>query len=81
MFLFKKILFSKVLSPLYFNGHTVNLLKRLAGINIFYRIQMRVLLEKHQIKLAKIEGIIRKRVLLEGEPYWKFYGIWYEECF
>ena len=31
----------------YFATNTVKLQKRLAGINIFYRLQMRVLLEKH----------------------------------
>ena len=35
---------------------------------------MRVLLENHYIKNVKIEDIIRKRVLLEGEPCQKFYG-------
>jgi hypothetical protein len=49
--------------------NTVKLQKRLAGINIFYRLQMWGLLENHQIKPVRLEGIIRKRVLLEGEPY------------
>ena len=49
--------------------YTVKLQKRLAGINIFYKLQMRVSFENHQNKPVKIEGIIRKRVLLEGESY------------
>ena len=40
--------------------HAVKLQKRLAGINVFYRLQMRGLLENHCTKPVKIEGIVIK---------------------
>ena len=57
---------------------TVKLLKRLAGLIIFLKLKMRVLLEIgpfYLLNLGIIAGLIRIRVLLEGEPYLKFYGI------
>ena len=56
---------------------TVKLSKRLVGLIIFLRLKMRVLLEIGCFSLMNLkdfEGLIRIRVLLEGEPYLKFYG-------
>ena len=52
--------------------YTVKLLKRLAGLILFLKLKMRVLLEIglfYLWKLGIIAGLIRIRVLLEGEPY------------
>ena len=48
---------------------------RKKGIDIFYRLQMRILQENHQIKADKIEGIVAKRVPFKGEYYKKFFCI------
>ena len=52
--------------------YTVKLLIRLAGLIIFLKLKMRVLLEIKYFYLLNfkiIAGLIRNRVLLEGEPY------------
>ena len=53
-------------------SYTVKLLKRLVGLILFLRLQMRVLLEIgcfSLLKLRIIVGLIRIWVLLQGEPY------------
>ena len=57
--------------------NTVKLLIRLAGLILFLRLKVRALLEKWSfclLNLRIIAGLIRIRVLLESEPYLKFYG-------
>ena len=59
--------------------NTAKLLTRLAGLILFLRLEMRVLLEIvsfYLLYLKIIVGPIRNLVLLEGEPYKKFYGNW-----
>ena len=58
---------------------TVKLLIRLAGLILFLRPKMRVSLEIapfYLLNLNIIAGLIRIRVLLEGEPYQKLYGMY-----
>ena len=57
---------------------TVNPQIRLAGLILFSWLQMRVLLEIEHFCLLFFKfsaGLIRIRVLLEGESYLKIYGM------
>ena len=58
---------------------TVNPQIRLAGLILFLRLQMRVLLEFGPFCLMFFKftaGLIRIRVLLEGESYLRIYGMY-----